>query len=99
MGVVTGIATMTGHRATGIEINADLVAAARELLSEFELECQIIHGDYFELLVEADYYFVYCWPGQRNRVEEHFRTSTPDHAQLIICDGAEVIRVKNKSDV
>ncbi len=94
IGIATGIADMAGHRASGIEINENLVAASRNLLSDFGIECEIHCGSYFDLAVEADFYFVYCWPGQMNLVESHFENSAPTDAKLLICHGAEDIRCK-----
>ena len=94
MGIVTGMARMLGHEAIGIEWNEGLASASRTLLREFNLDCQIHHASYFDRSVDADYYFVYCWPGQMNRVQEWFETSTPADAKLLICHGAADVRCK-----
>lgn len=96
IGVATGIARMLGHQATGIELNQELAASSRILLQEFDLDCRIYHGSYFDLEINADYYFVYCWPGKMNQVQDHFAASTPANAKLLICHGAEDIRCKVK---
>ena len=43
-GVVASLAAMLGFEAYGIEINRDLIDAARELAAEFELPVQFAHG-------------------------------------------------------
>ena len=96
MGIVTGLAEMLGFEACGIEIDAQMAAASRELLADFGLAAPIEMGDYFEIGRDADVYFTYCWPGQMPRVEQHFLSVTPDHAKLLICHGAEDIRCKVK---
>ena len=97
MGIVAGMAHMLGHQAIGIELNEELVNASRQLLEEFGLDCQIHRASYFDLHIDADYYFVYCWPGQVNRVENWFETSTPPDAKLLICHGASDVRCKIRS--
>ncbi len=94
IGIATGIARMVGHEATGIEINENLAAESRRVLHEFDLDCDILHGSYFNEHVEADYYFVYCWPGKMIQVQQHFENVAPAHAKLLICHGAEDIRCK-----
>jgi hypothetical protein len=96
IGIVTGMAEMLGFDAFGIEIDAQMAAASRELLSDFGLCATIETGDYFEIGRDSDIYFTYCWPGQMSRVEQHFVSVTPDHARLLICHGAEDIRCKVK---
>jgi hypothetical protein len=100
MGIVTGLAEMLGFDACGIEIDAQMAAASRELLADFGLAATIETGDYFDICRDAEVYFTYCWPGQMQRVEQHFLSSvTPDHAKLLICHGAEDIRCKVKPGV
>lgn len=97
IGINTGIAASLGYAATGIEVDARLAAASRELLADFELSATIVAGDYFQIVPQADLYFVYCWPGQMARVEQHFHARAPDSAKLLICHGAEDVRCKIKS--
>ena len=97
IGIMTGIASWLGYQATGIELNEELAAASRQLLVEHELHCDIRQGSYFDIHVEADYYFVYCWPGKQNEVEQHFLVSTPPQARLLICHGAADLRCKVRS--
>ncbi len=48
IGVVTAMAEMLGFEACGIEIDAPLAAASRELLRDFKLSAPIETGDYLE---------------------------------------------------
>lgn len=96
IGIVTGMAEMLGFDACGIEINEQMAAASRELLTDFDLSATIETGDYFEISQDADIYFTYCWPGQMSRVEQHFLSTTQTHAMLLICHGAEDVRCKVK---
>lgn len=99
IGIVTGLATMLGFDACGIEINEEMASASRELLVDFGVSAVIKTGDYFEIIHDADIYFTYCWPGQMTRVEQHFVCSTQTHARLLICHGAEDVRCKVKTCV
>jgi hypothetical protein len=45
-GVVAGLAAMLGFEAFGIEIESDLVEAARELADDFELPVEFVHGSF-----------------------------------------------------
>lgn len=96
MGIVTGLAEMLGFAAVGIERDANLAAASRELLKDFGLSASIETGDYYERPCDADVYFTYCWPGQMARTERHFFDAAPQAARLLICHGAEDIRCKVK---
>ena len=92
IGIGTAIATYLGHQAIGIELNAELAAASRELHRDFDLAIEIHEGSMFEIPVEADYYFAYPWPGQMAKVQEHFLHHTPAAARLLIAHGHEDIR-------
>jgi len=98
MGIGIGLAEMLGFRACGIEIDARLAAASRELLAAFGLSAEVETGSYFDLHRDADVYFSYCWPSQMRRVQEHFLAVAPDHARLLICHGASDIRCKVKAE-
>ncbi len=92
MGINTGIAAFLGFDAVGIEIDKQLVIASRELLARFALPATILEGSCYEIGATADLYFVYCWPGQISKVEEHFIATAPDSAKLLICHGEEDVR-------
>lgn len=96
MGVITGLAAMLGFDAHGIELDARLVAASRRLLADFGLSATIEMGDYFELPPAADITFVYCWPGQVSRTEEHFLATAADGARLLVYFGPEDFRCEVK---
>jgi hypothetical protein len=90
-GIITGLAEMLGFQACGIEGDAALADAARQLLAEFGLSSPIRTGDYLALPSEADIYYVYCWPGKFVETEEHFeRTSRPGSTLLIACGQSDI---------
>lgn len=97
MGIGVGLAEGLGYDACGIEIHPELAAASRVLLADFGLRAEIATGSYFDLEREADVYFVYCWPGQKARTVAHFLETTPEHATLLVCEGASDLRVKRKT--
>jgi hypothetical protein len=96
MGIATGLAEMLGFTAHGIEIDAPLAAASRRLLADFGLSATIDTGDYLQIDHPADVYFTYCWPSRMPAAEQRFLSAAPQHAQLLICHGAEDIRRKVK---
>lgn len=93
-GILTGLAEMLGFEACGIELSADLADASRKLLAEFGLSARIETGDYQEIEESAEYYFVYCWPGQMVATEARFELKAPSGAKLLICHGQSDIRCK-----
>jgi hypothetical protein len=97
MGLGIGLAEILGYDACGIEIDAALAAASRELLADFGLSAVVETGSYFDVHCDADIYFNYCWSAQMRRVQEHFISVAPDHAKLLICHGASDIRCKVKA--
>ena len=97
MGINTGIAAMLGFEASGIELNPNLAAASRELLAEYGLDAAIVTGDYMEITRNADYYFVYCWPGETASVESRFVAIAPPTAKLLICHASDDVRCKVRS--
>ena len=92
LGIVTGLAEMLGYQSMGIELEPSLVDLSRKLLSDFKLQAQIESGDYFELDVQADLYFVYCWPGRVVATEERFLEIAPSGARLLVYYGRNDIR-------
>lgn len=58
MGVVAALASMIGFESYGIEISGDLVDAASELASEFDIAVEFIHGSFIprgaEHIVEVE---------------------------------------------
>jgi len=92
LGIAVGLAELLGYEASGIELDRDLADASRRLLQDHGLRASITTGSYLELNVEADYYYVYGWPGQLHRLLERFATTTARHAQLWICYGQSDLR-------
>lgn len=91
LGVVTGMAELLGFNATGIELDEELAQTSRDVLARHQLSSPIVTASYFDHFVEADYYFVYCWPGQQQAVEQFFR-SFKHPCELLACYGAEDVR-------
>ncbi|MEZ6117699.1 MAG: hypothetical protein R3C28_14165 [Pirellulaceae bacterium] len=96
-GVVTGLAAILGFESTGFEINAQLAAASQDLLHALRIDAAIINADYLQVASNADIVFVYCWPGQMQRTEEHFSATASHSAILLACHGASDIRVMRKA--
>jgi hypothetical protein len=96
MGIITGLAEMLGFNAHGIELDPRLVAASRRLLADFGLSASIGTGDYLDVQHAADITFVYCWPGQVSRAEEHFLATAADGARLLVYFGPEDFRCEVK---
>lgn len=94
LGIVTGLAEILGFTALGIEVDADLAQLSRELLGTLGLRSPIYTGDYLERNDQADYYFVYCWPGSVMATEAHFETIAPQSARVLICHGQSDVRIK-----
>ena len=92
LGIVTGLAEMLGFTASGIELDAELAEASRSLLRDHGLKAHILTGDFFELQVPADIVYVYGWPGQQSRVEQHFCSHFPPEARLLVCYGQDDLR-------
>ena len=97
-GIVTGLAEILGMQATGVEIDQGLVDSSRSLFAEFNLESEIIVGDYLDSEVQADIYFVYCWPGKFKVTEEKFEALAPPGARLLICYGQSQILCKIRKE-
>ncbi len=97
MGIATGLAELLGFQSHGIEFNADLAVASRQLLADFGFQATVETGDYLVLESRADVFFTYCWPGQMERVKQRFEEIAPDEARLLICHGAEDIRCMIRS--
>ena len=98
IGIVSGLAELLGFDAHGIELHPALADASRELLADFGLSATIETGDYLQIDRPADVYFTYCWPGRMQRTEQRFIETSPNHARLLICHGAEDVRCKIKRD-
>lgn len=93
-GIVTGLAELLGFQATGVEIDEQLAVESRRLLADCGLSSEIRCGDYFSMPLEADLYFVYCWPGRILATEDHFERTAPSAARLLIAHGQSDFRCK-----
>ena len=96
MGIATGLAEMLGFHCRGIEMDKKMAAASRQLFADFDLNSRIHTGSYFDIECASECYFTYCWPGRTRELEEHFLSTTPANARLLICHGAEDVRCKQK---
>ena len=92
IGVIVGLARLAGHEAIGIELDPFLADQSRDFLKSQGLEVSIRTGSYYELSVPADYYYVYCWPGQARTVEEHYLSLPDSPAKLIFCRGQSELK-------
>ena len=97
MGVATGLAHSLGFDAYGIEIDAPLAEASRQLLADFQIDATVETGSYFDIHRDAEIYFTYCWPSRVLQVEQLFLETAPTNARLLICKGADDIRCKVRS--
>jgi hypothetical protein len=96
-GIATGLAAWLGFDAVGFENQADLVNASRKLLADHGIEATIEHADYHDYKINANIFYVYCWPGQIMNTEEHFIETAPQDARLLICYGQNDLRCKMKA--
>lgn len=96
LAIVVGLAEILGYAAFGIELDAELAETSRGLLSAHGLTSPIYTGSYFEIESQADYYYVYSWPSQFERVQQHFLAATSPQAKLLICYGHDDIRLRTK---
>ena len=94
IGIGVGLATILGFDAVGIELNSEMANESRQLLADFQLAATIHTGSYFDIDLPAEWYYVYCWPGQFMKVESLYYERAPPTSKLLICHGAEDIRCK-----
>jgi len=99
MGIITGLAEMLGFDAHGLELDPGLVTASRRLLADFGLSATVQTGSYFDVHHAADVYFVYCWPGQVSRTEEHFLATAAEGARLLVYFGPDDFRCEIKTSI
>lgn len=92
MGVGVAIADLLGFLAVGLEIHPQLARESRRLLADHGFGGRIVCADYFDQSPPADVYFVYCWPGQANRVLQRFRDRAAPEAKLLFFHGADRVR-------
>lgn len=86
LATVAGLACLLGWQASGIEQNPVLVAAARELHSEFDLNTDLYQGDLFAGAAEGDLVYAYMWPELIEPVKAHFSATASSGTQLLLHD-------------
>lgn len=96
LGVVTGLAALTGHEARGVELDGPLAERGRELLHKHNIASKIIVGDYLELSELADYYYVYAWPSQQLAAERRFLELAPPTGLLLVCESQDILKVMTR---
>ena len=94
IGIVAGMAAMLGFDSVGVEINEQLAVASKSLHKAYDLDVEILVGDYMEFNVQADLYFAYVWPGKREETQQHFLDSSTQQAKLLLSYGASAIELK-----
>jgi hypothetical protein len=111
-GVIASLAAMLDYEACGIEIDADLVAAARTLADDFDLSVQFARDSFippggeayadvagsFSWLTADDFdvIFAYPWPDEEWVIEGLFDRYAAVGAVLITYHGGEGFRVRRK---
>jgi hypothetical protein len=98
IGVIVGLARLAGHEAIGIELDPVLADQSRDFLESQGIKIRIQTGSYYEFSVPADYYYVYCWPGQTRTVQEYFLSLSDCNAKLIFCRGQSELRYYESVD-
>lgn len=93
-GIATGLATILGFDAQGVEMAPELVAASRKLLADNHLQATIVQGDYLQRHDQADVYFTYAWPSHMRLIEQHFLSLAQLNGRLLYCAGQDDIRCK-----
>jgi hypothetical protein len=99
LGIVVGLAEILGFQAWGIESNDEWALLSRQLLADHALAASIVTGDYLESRDQADYYYVYAWPGEHARVIEHFLDVASPTARLLFCASRDQLRCWTKTQV
>ena len=106
LGMITGLASLCGLEASGIEIETVLVEASRQLLQDFGLPDQIYHGSFDpdtppglpkEIKHDAfDLIYVYPWPGEEDDMRRLFEKHAAPGAHLLLFLGIEDISLYQK---
>ena len=100
------VASLLGMKATGVECNARLVRAARELAERHGAErARFVHGTYAPMagsslpVVDAkgkDVVYVYPWPGEEEFFLRHFAATAKEGARLLMGLGTLEMRAFRK---
>lgn len=106
-GMATVLASLLGLKATGVECNERLVAAARALAERHGAErARFVHGTYAPLagsrlpVVDArgrDVVYVYPWPGEEEFFLRHFAATAKTGSRLLMWLGALEMRAFRKA--
>ena len=86
-GRVLASAARRGAHVVGIEFDADLVGRARHRLARAGLEGEVVHGDIFEVDIDADVIFTYLTPGTLQELTPRF-PAMPAGTRLVTLDFA-----------
>lgn len=98
-GIVTILAALLGYQACGVERDASLVRAARELAARYDVSAFFVHGTYDPLVPKLpaisaqkrDVIYVYPWPGEEPACLQLFAQTASPGAYLLVCLGPEDI--------
>ena len=86
-GRVLVAAARRGARVVGVEFDHDLVEQARRRLARAGLSGEVVHGDIFEVGIDADVIFTYLTPGTLQELTPRFQ-SMPAGTRLVTLDFA-----------
>jgi len=97
-GVAACLAALLGFEAQGIEIEPDLVAAARQLADHFQLPVTFVCGRFDRAApIDSDVIFAYPWPDEERAIEELFERHAAAGAILLTYRGIDGLRVQRKT--
>lgn len=107
MGHVTLMASALGWRATGIEIDPDLVRESRKLSREFDLPAAFLEGSFFpfdpnaiedlaRICGQADVIYVYPWPDHEVQIFDLFDRLANPGCYFLAYYGIEDVRLFQK---
>ncbi len=92
-GMTTVLAAMLGLRATGVELDLDLVREGRALAERYDVPgARFVHGTYRPMgprlplltAAERDVVYVYPWPGEEAFFLRLFEETAPSGALLLV---------------
>ncbi|MEY2475839.1 MAG: hypothetical protein QOG87_1154 [Actinomycetota bacterium] len=86
-GRVLAAAARRGAQVVGIEYDPDLVEQARRRLERAGLPGEIVHGDIFEVDIDAEVIFTYLTPGTLQELTPRFQAMAPG-TRLVTLDFA-----------
>jgi SAM-dependent methyltransferase len=107
LGMVAILAALLGYRALGVERDAALVRAARELAVRYAARARFEHASYeagvpgLNVVGAAGRAVIYGypWPGEEGRFLQLFAATADPGAYFLMCLGPEDIRVYRKKEV